>query len=323
MEILDLSDAQQERFLKAYDTLKLVLKDLEIFPKRGEEKLALEIDEMESGCPRMSLLQLIDVAGIFSDLAANGKEDKGGVKIADAQRAFDTLSPELRGKEAQIRQRAVGARAPGNVISWRGLLGKLWRVQRLQVFDNPRAEPLNHGSLLEAGRVSIVDLSDTDSPQINNLVIADILRGVQRQQEENVRQAEEAKHRPTPVVVVIEEAHEFLSTQRIKQMPVLFQQVARIAKRGRKRWLGLVFVTQLPQHLPDEVLGLVNNFILHKISDAGVVDRLRRSISGIDKAQWGVIPGLAPGQALVSLTSMTRPLLVSVDPTPSRLRLVE
>src|SRR5207244_96416 len=112
MEILDLSDAQQERFLKAYDTLKLVLKDLEIFPKRGEEKLALEIDEMESGCPRMSLLQLIDVAGIFSDLAAHGKEDKGGVKIADAQRAFDTLSPELRGKEAQIRQRAVGARAP-------------------------------------------------------------------------------------------------------------------------------------------------------------------------------------------------------------------
>ena len=29
------------------------------------------------------------------------------------------------------------------------------------------------------------------------------------------------------------------------------------------------------------------------------------------------------GQALVSLTSMTRPLLVSIDPTPSRLLLVE
>jgi len=124
-------------------------------------------------------------------------------------------------------------------------------------------------------------------------------------------------------VIIVEEAHEFLSAQRIHQMPVLFQQVARVAKRGRKRWLGLVFVTQLPQHLPDEVLGLINNFILHKIADGGVVERLRRSIGELDKGQWNMIPGLAPGQALVSLTHMARPLLVSVDPTPCRLKLME
>ncbi len=87
--------------------------------------------------------------------------------------------------------------------------------------------------------------------------------------------------------------------------------------------LGLVFVTQLPQHLPDEVLGLINNVVLHKIADSAVVDRLRKSVSGIDKGQWGMIPGLAPGQALVSLTSLTRPLLVAIDPAPCRLRLTE
>ena len=129
--------------------------------------------------------------------------------------------------------------------------------------------------------------------------------------------------KPTPVVIIIEEAHEFLSDQRIKQMEVLFQHVAKIAKRGRKRWLGLVFVTQLPQHLPGEVLGLINNYIVHQIKDSGVVDRLKRSISGIDKGQWNMVSGLAPGQALVSLTILTRPLLVSIDPTPCRLLLVE
>jgi len=76
-------------------------------------------------------------------------------------------------------------------------------------------------------------------------------------------------------------------------------------------------------HEPCRWLGLINNFILHKISDGGVVDRLRKSISGIDKSQWGMLPGLAPGQALVSLTSIARPLLVSVDPSPSKLRYVE
>src|SRR5262249_48665181 len=78
--------------------------------------------------------------------------------------------------------------------------------------------------------------------------------------------------------VIIEEAHEFLSSARIRQMPVLYQQVSKIAKRGRKRWLGLTFVTQLPQNLPDEVLALVNSWVLHKIQDESVVNRLRKTI---------------------------------------------
>jgi DNA helicase HerA-like ATPase len=158
---------------------------------------------------------------------------------------------------------------------------------------------------------------------VNNLVIAQILRGVQRQQDENYQQAVKAKRQPTPVLVFIEEAHEFLSAQRIKDMPVLFQQVARIARRGRKRWLGLVFMTQLPQHLPDEVLGLINNWVLHKVNDSNVVSRLRRSIGGIDDALWSRLPALAPGQAIVSFASLARPLLVAIDPTPCKLQMVE
>ena len=123
--------------------------------------------------------------------------------------------------------------------------------------------------------------------------------------------------------MIVEEAHEFLSAERIEKMPVLFQQVARIAKRGRKRWLGLVFVTQFPQHLPRQVFGLVNSYILHKITDPHVAETLRKTVSGIDEGLWHRLPGLAPGQAIVSFPHMTRPLLVSVDPTPAKLRMVE
>ena len=38
---------------------------------------------------------------------------------------------------------------------------------------------------------------------------------------------------------------------------------------------------------------------------------------------WGRLAGLAPGQAIVSFPHMARPLLVSVDPTPAKLRLVD
>ena len=123
--------------------------------------------------------------------------------------------------------------------------------------------------------------------------------------------------------MIIEEAHEFVSAERFDKMRHVFEQVARIAKRGRKRWLGLVFVTQLPQHLPPQLFGLVNSYILHKITDPQVVSTLQRTVCGIDKGLWTRLPGLAPGQAIVSFPHMTRPLLVAVDPSPCRLRMAD
>jgi DNA helicase HerA-like ATPase len=97
-------------------------------------------------------------------------------------------------------------------------------------------------------------------------------------------------------------------------MPNLFDQVARIARRGRKRYLGLVFVTQLPSHLPDEVFGLINNWILHKLTDTNVIQRLRKVVPMVTDTAWASLPNLAPGQALCSFTHLTRPVMVAIDP---------
>ena len=96
-----------------------------------------------------------------------------------------------------------------------------------------------------------------------------------------------------------------------------------IAKRGRKRWLGLCFVTQLPTQLPKQVLGLCNSFVLHKLNDPQVVSTLKKTVAGIDDGLWDRLPGLAPGQAIASFPHFTRPLLVSIDPAPGKLRLVD
>src|SRR5215212_8982287 len=191
-------------------------------------------------------------------------------------------------------------------------MGKLWLLLRFNVFDNRGAEGVDYEAILRPGRVTIIDLSDMESTVVRNMVIAQILRGIQRQQDKNYQAAREAGERPNPTMVFIEEAHEFLSAQRIRSMPVLFEQVARIAKRGRKRWLGLVFVTQLPQHLPAQVFGLVNSYILHKIIDPQVISTLQRTVSGIEGGLWKRVAGLAPGQAIVSFPHMTRPLLVAI-----------
>ncbi len=44
----------------------------------------------------------------------------------------------------------------------------------------------------------------------------------------------------------------------------------------------------------------MNNHILHKINDEGVIRSLRQTVPGIDEGLWRQLPGLAPGQAIVS-----------------------
>lgn len=310
-EILQLNDAQEERFIKAFDITKQALDKFGIWPTTTDERAQmLEIDELESGYPRMTLVHLYDVvAQVAADTFKEGDPYLQTALFAS--------------RRAELKQIIHGANPPGNGPSWRKLQGRLGMIKRLNIFDSSAAAPLDYASMLQPGRVSILDLSDTDSPAIKNLVIAELLRGVQAQQERAYEAAVAAGRSPTPTLIFIEEAHEFLSADRIGQMPVLFQQVARIARRGRKRWLGLVFITQLPQHLPDEVLGLVNNWILHKIADEGVVNRLKRSIGGINPGLWKRLPSLAPGQAIVSFTTLSRPLQVSIDPAPCKLLLIE
>jgi uncharacterized protein len=311
-EILNLNEAQETRFLQAYDVCKVLLGNLGVFPARGnrtEELAALEIDELETGYPRMTLSHLLDIVKAFSH------------KVSKSEGEPNLYNKVFRDNLEHVKQR-VNAVKPESPGSWSTVLNKLWRLHRLHIFDNPGARSVDYEVMLRPGRVTIIDLSDMEASEVRNLVIAQLLKGIQRQQEENYKAAREVA-KPTPAMVFIEEAHEFLSSQRIKDMPVLFQQVARIARRGRKRWLGLVFVTQLPQHLPDEVLGLINNWVLHKIGDSNVVSRLRRSIGGLDDSLWNTLPNLAPGQAVVSFSNLSRPLMVAIDPTPCKLLMVE
>jgi uncharacterized protein len=327
MGILDFNDAQQQRYQRAYDLTKYLLSQLRIFPATDEDRQQmLELDEMETGYPRMTVEQVYDVVRALAYLAAN---EKTLDDFATSDYRFYSLQfNQHKARVVELLKSGIGQEHLSHPASWRVVQGRLSQLIRMKIFDNPAAKPLAYSQLTVPGRVNIIDLSDTDSPQINNLVIAEFLRGLMEAQDEHYNevtrrtQDEQATslHR---TMIIIEEAHEFLSAERIKQMPVLYQQVARIARRGRKRWLGLAFVTQLPQHLPDEVLGLINNYILHKVGDANVISRLKRSLGVVDDSLWLRLPNLAPGQALVSMSSFARPLLINIDPTPCKLRMVE
>ncbi len=322
MEMLGLNDAQTDRYLYAYEVAKAVLRDLGLFPEKKadpderqrQERFLSRLDEFERGYPRLRLSLLLDVVD----------HCKAAV-TKSAFRPFNTVLRDEAGQEA-LKKHTGGKSLPGSAASWGKLHSLLWRLHRLGVFDRHESGGrfLQYRDLLKPGEVSVIDLSDAGLTELSNIAVADVLRGLQEAQDAAYRDFEAGKAAAPPrVLLVIEEAHEFLSAERIEKMPHLFGQLSRIAKRGRKRWLGLAFVTQLPQHLPRAVFGLVNNYVLHKITDPQVVQTLRHTVSGIDESLWARLPGLAAGQAVVSFGHMTQPLLTSIDPAPCRLRMVD
>jgi len=312
MEILGLNDAQQTRYIEAYDTAKRVMRDLKLFPRANndeDEKRMFELDELEEGYPELTLEKMYWIVRLIARKIGN----QGTERIWES---------DFNRHSSQVNQIIEQGNFSSHIGSWRKVQGELGKWLRLKVFDVAEKN-IDFRTMTQPGQVTIIDLSDTTSPQINNLVISNILREVQAQQEANYANSQNRGESVHRVMIMIEEAHEFLSRQRIKQMPTLFEQVAKIAKRGRKRWLGLVFITQLPQHLPDEVLALINSYILHKIGDANTISTLKRSIGGIDEGMWEKVRNLAPGQAIVRIEGVSRPLMVAIDPTPCRLRMID
>ena len=312
MEILGLNSAQQDRYLEAYDAAKQAMINLKLFPRAGnkqDENEVFEIDELEQGYPKLTLEKMYWVVRTIARIIAKDSPE-------------DIRESDFAANEKQFRQILEQRTFSSHVGSWRKVQGALSKLLRLKIFDNADKKP-DYLQMTRAGQVTIIDLSDTTSPQINNLVITELLRGIQEQQENNYNVAQKDGIDAPRVVIMIEEAHEFLSRQRIKQMPNLFEQVAKIARRGRKRWLGMVFITQLPQHLPDEVLALINSYVLHKIGDANTISTLKRSIGGLDDAMWERVRNLTAGQAVVKVEGVSRPLMVTIDPTPHKLRMVD
>jgi hypothetical protein len=321
MGMMECNDAQTDRYLFAHDIAKALLRDLGVFPQRDvpqeerdrQERIASAVDEFERGYPRMKLSFLLDVVS-----ACKARVTKATPNL---------FNEELRSEAGQeALNRILHSRdVPANAASWGKVHSLLWRLHRLRVFDRTDggSRLLKYKEMLQPGRVSVLDLSDAGLSDLSNIAVADVLRGIQEEQDRLFKAHERGDGPPPRVLMVIEEAHEFLGAARRTETPHLYDQVARLAKRGRKRWMSLALVTQLPQHLPREVLAMCNNFILHKLTDPAVIASLKHTVSGVEDSLWARLPGLAAGQAVVSFGHMTRPVLASIDPSACKLRMTE
>ena len=173
--------------------------------------------------------------------------------------------------------------------------------------------------LLVGGRVSVLDVSETDD-RSRNIAIAYVLQSLfDRVTETAVGEALPHTGVPRPkVLVVIEEVHTFVSKQSVDKMKSVLDSLQTISRRGRKRWLSLALVSQQPGHVPDELFELANTRFIHQLKSVTNIAPVKQTTGGVHEALWSAIPALGSGQCLLTGRIFKNPLLVNVRPARSK-----
>jgi DNA helicase HerA-like ATPase len=234
-------------------------------------------------------------------LEGESEEVSGQYTILDAFKTlFGDIIPNQRG----------GEKAAGYTLA-----KKLKKLNRARIFDQKNVSELQVDSLLRPGRVSVVDVSGCDE-EVKNIVIAWLLKKVFSLKIKNPEK--------TPkTLILLEEAHTFVSREARERMSATLDMIRTIARRGRKRWLCLGFISQQPAHLPNEIFELCNTRIIHSIKSEHNLQALKATGGDIVEEVWNQIPGLGVGQAIISSPQFNHPIQVDVRPAKSKREFID
>ncbi len=125
----------------------------------------------------------------------------------------------------------------------------------------------------------------------------------------------ENRFRNKPLLVVVDEAHQFLnrSSSGNSKDEYPLDAFSDIAKEGRKYALSILIATQRPRDIPEGVLSQMGTLVVHRLInhlDRAVVER---ASGEIDKSSLEALPTLAPGESVIIGVDFPIPLMVRVN----------
>jgi hypothetical protein len=211
-----------------------------------------------------------------------------------------------------LRDRASERSSRGHeYLDYAGLATKLCWLLHSEAFDRVNMPALDPVRMLVPGRVSVIDVSVAND-LVKNMVTADLLR--------KTFAVKMTRPDTPPTLVVIEEAHSFISRERAQTMQATLHMLRNITRRGRKRWLSMAFVSQQPGHLPPELFELCNTRIVHTLRSMHNLEALMAATGDVSREVWARCPLLGQGEAVLSSPQLNRSAVVSIRPAASRRR---
>ncbi|TBZ79686.1 ATP-binding protein [Rhizobium leguminosarum] len=127
--------------------------------------------------------------------------------------------------------------------------------------------------------------------------------------------ARDDKYQAVPLVVVLDEAHQFLSKSvGDENNRVFLDAFGLVAKEGRKYGLTCVLATQRPRDIPEDVLSQVGMFVVHRLINERDQAVVVNASGVLDGSSAAFLPNLRDGEALLIGTNSIMPLPVTMAP---------
>ena len=130
-----------------------------------------------------------------------------------------------------------------------------------------------------------------------------------------LNQAREGLFRDQPLVVFLDEAHQFLGRNiGDEYASVKLDSFGLIAKEGRKYGLTCVLATQRPRDIPQDVLSQLGTLFVHRLTNDQDRETVERACGDLDRGAAQFIPMLAPGEAVVIGPDLPAPVPLFIHP---------
>ena len=126
--------------------------------------------------------------------------------------------------------------------------------------------------------------------------------------------ARQGKFKKYPVVMVIDEAHQFLNKTVSNDFESFkLEAFDHIAKEGRKYGLFLCITTQRPRDIPSGTLSQVGTFIVHRLINQKDKEIILNALPTSNKDIINYLSELGQGEVIISSTDIKIPLLLKVN----------
>lgn len=122
-------------------------------------------------------------------------------------------------------------------------------------------------------------------------------------------------YQAAPVVVIVDEAHNFLGRQIGNEDSVArLDAFELIAKEGRKFGLNICLTTQRPRDITEGVLSQMGTLVVHRLTNDRDREVVERACGEIDRSASAFLPNLKPGEAAIIGADFPIPMTVQIFP---------
>lgn len=119
-----------------------------------------------------------------------------------------------------------------------------------------------------------------------------------------------------PVMIVCEEAHNYIPQREDAAYRSSRKSLERIAKEGRKYGLSLMVVSQRPSEVSETIFAQCNNFLALRLTNNTDQNYVRRLFPDNSNGITDILPNLAPGECVVVGDAVLLPTVVQI-PLPN------